>query len=214
MIKTPISMTTAGNENNSKPLVKNGVRFNTAIISPSETMTSLQIVCFFDYQKNRHYEGGTYAVNEHFGGEIDLLRRSGFFRGAVLETLLITPLLKQIPADRFLLLGLGDPEELNADRIELIGYTAVMEAIKLQVKDFCFAPSLKDAGVVLSSEKTGISEMLVKGMLRAITASAALLQNNLLKPMVLTDITLLAGQAQGAGAYKGLQRAFGVYEGN
>lgn len=200
-------MTTEGNDNINKPLVKNGVSFNTAVISPSETVTSLQIVCFFNFQKNQHYEGGTYAVNEHFGGEIHRIRKSGIFRGVALETLLITPLLKQIPAGRLLLLGLGDPEGLNLDLVELIGYTAAMEAIKLGVKDFCFAPSLKDAGIAMSFEKTDISKMLGRGMLRAITTSVALAQKNMLKPMALTDINLLAGQAQAANAYKGLQQA-------
>ena len=130
------------------------------VISPSETTTSLQIVYFFNFQKNQHYEGGTYAVNEHFGGEIHRICESGIFRGEALE---------------------GDPEELNLDFVELVGYTAAMEAVKLRVKDFCFAPSLKDAGIAMSFEKTDISKMLGRGMHRAITTSVTLSQKKTAK---------------------------------
>lgn len=51
-------------------IVKNGVSYGVKILSPSETATSLQVVCFVDFDKNQHYEGGTYAVNEHFQGAI------------------------------------------------------------------------------------------------------------------------------------------------
>jgi hypothetical protein len=203
-------MTGEANNNDLKEIMKDGVRFNIKVTSPSETITSLQIVCFFNFPKNQHYEGGTYAVNEHFGGEIHQLRKSGIFRGAALETLLITPQLRQIPAHQLLLLGLGDPEEFNLDFVELVGYTTVIEAVKLNVKDFCFAPSLKDAGLVMSFEKTDISKMLAKGILRAINTSAILSQKNLLGPIALTEINLLAGQEQAKNAYLGLQQAFGL----
>jgi hypothetical protein len=70
---------------------KDGVNYNTLVKSPSENTTSLQIVCFFDIDLNEHYEGGTYAVNEHFKGAIHDIRKSGIFKGRALETLLITP---------------------------------------------------------------------------------------------------------------------------
>ena len=85
-----------------------------------------------------------------------------------------------------------------------------MEAVKLRVKDFCFAPSLKDAGIAMSFGKTEISKRLAKGMPRAITTSVSLSQKKLLKPMVLADINLLAGQAQAANSYKGLQYALDI----
>jgi hypothetical protein len=48
--------------------------------------------------------------------------------------------------------------------IEIAGYTAVMEAVKAGVKDLCFAPNLKDAGIIMSFEKTALSQTLANGM--------------------------------------------------
>lgn len=200
-------MTAESKKNLNQPITKEGISFNTLVKSPSETITSLQVVCFFDFQKNQYYEGGTYAVNEHFGGEIHQIRQSGIFRGEKLETLLITPVRRQIPATQLLLIGLGDPEALNLELITSLGYAATLAAIQLGVKDFCFAPSLKDAGIVMSFQKTDISEQLAKGALKAIHTAKILVQTNLLPPIVLKEINLLAGEAQAVHAYEGLEMA-------
>ena len=201
-------MKTEQNKNTHVPLIRKGVQFNILAESPSETATALQVVCFFDFQKNQHYEGGTYAVNEHFGGEIHQLRKDGIFSGARLETLLLNPSSNQIPAHQLLLIGMGDPAELDLDLFKILGYTAVMEAIKIGVKDFCFAPSLKDAGIAMSFAKTDVSKTLAQGMFKALDAAAVLSAKKLIRPVALTEINLLAGQAQSANAYKGLQLAF------
>jgi len=201
-------MKTEDNENTSTPLIRNGIKFNILAESPFQTETALQVVCFFDFQKNQHYEGGTFAVNEHFNGEIHQLRKEGIFAGGTLETLLLSPSSNQIPAKQLLLLGMGDPDALDLDLFKQLGYTAVMEAIKLGVADFCFAPSLKDAGIAMSFAKTDVSKTLAQGMFKALDAAAVLSAKKLIRPVALTEINLLAGQAQSANAYKGLQLAF------
>lgn len=203
-------MTKEAGRNQYTPIFKDGVKYNTLVKSPSETITSLQVVCFFDIDLNEHYEGGTHAVNEHFKGAIHDIRKSGIFKGRALETLLIIPALKQIPAEKLLLIGLGDPAVFKLDLMEMAGYTAVMEAIKCGVKDLCFAPSLKDAGMIMSFQKTGISQTLANGMHRALTAANTLTQKSMLNPPLLKEISLLAGQAQADNSYLGLQRAFEV----
>jgi hypothetical protein len=203
-------MTTGAGTDQYTPIHKDGVNYNTLVKSPSETTTSLQIVCFFNIDLNEHYEGGTYAVNEHFKGAIHDIRKSGIFKGRALETLLITPVSKQIPSEKLLLIGLGDPGELDLDLMEIAGYTAVMEAVKAWVKDFCFAPSLKDAGIIMSFKKTDLSQTLANGMHRAFTAATALAQKSMLAPVLLNEIYLLAGQAQADNSYQGLKRAFEV----
>jgi len=202
-------MTTEGNNNSIEPFVRNGISFNTLVVSPSETITSMQIICFFDFQKNQYYSGGTYAVNQHFGNELHEIRSKGIFRGNALETLLITPCLNQIPAHLLLLIGLGDPEKLSLDLLESVGYAITMEAIKLKVTDFCFAPSLKDAGITLSFGKTSVSKALGQGIVKALKASAVLVQKNLAQPILLTKINLLAGQPQAVYGHEGLRQAFG-----
>jgi hypothetical protein len=203
-------MTTGAGKDQYTPIHKDGVNYNTLVKSPSETITSLQIVCFFDIDLNEHYEGGTYAVNEHFKGAIHDIRKSGIFKGRTMETLLITPASKQIPAEKLLLIGLGDPGALDLDLMEIAGYTAVMEAVKAGVKDFCFAPCLKDAGMIMSFKKTDLSQTLANGMHRAFTAATALAQKNMLAPVLLKEIYLLAGQAQADNSYQGLKMAFEV----
>lgn len=188
-------MTTEENTNGNIPLTDYSIKFNTVILSPSATITSLQVICFFDFQKNQHYSGGTAAVNEHFGGEIHEIRKSGIFKGLPLETLLLTPILKQIPASQLLMVGMGDPEKLSLDLLEAVAYTVTTEAIKLGVTEFCFAPSLKDAGLTLSFGKTDVATALQKGMTRAANTASELFKKNLMKPVVLTDINLLRGKA-------------------
>jgi hypothetical protein len=203
-------MTTGAGKDQYTPIHKNGVNYNTLVKSPSETTTSLQIMCFFDINLNDIYEGGTYAVNEHFKGAIHDTRKSGIFKGRALETLLIGPVSKQIPAEILLLIWLGDPGALDLNLMEIAGYTAVMEAVKAGVKDVCFAPSLKDAGITMSFKKKNLSQTLANGMHRAFTAAISLAKRNMLTPVVLKDIYLLAGQAHAENSYQGLKKAFEV----
>ena len=188
-------------------IVKNGVSYGVKILSPSETVTSLQVVCFVDFDKNQHYEGGTYAVDEHFQGAIDEIRKSGIFRGIEMQTLMLTPMLKQIPAQKLLLIGLGDPDKLSLDLFTQVGYNVVLEALKLGVSDLCFAPSIKDAGLS-GFAAADVSKALALGMNAALEATAILHQKNLAPEILLKEIYLLAGQPQGENAYQGLEEAF------
>lgn len=189
------------------PLTDQNINYNILIESPSQTKTPLQMVCFFDFDKNQHYQGGTEAVNQHFNGEIDNLRRKGIFRGNFPETLLITPKQSQIPAQKLLLIGLGDPSRLSFELLEQVGYNAVFEALKLRVDSFCFAPSLKDAGLSLP-EDLDISTALTHGMSRAVATARLLAEKNLGDEPTLREIFMLASEAQAAHAYKGLSKAF------
>ena len=190
-----------------QPVVKNGISYTVKVVSPSETVTSLQVVCFVDFTKNQHYEGGTYAVNQHFNGAIQDVRQSGIFKGNELETLLITPVLKQIPAQRLLLVGLGDPDTLNLDLFNRVGYSVVLEALKLGVSNLCFAPSIKDAGLS-GFAASDVSKALAQGMDSAVEVFTILHQKNLAPDILLNEVLLLAGQPQADNAYRGLQEAF------
>ncbi|MDQ0595034.1 hypothetical protein QFZ37_003403 [Chryseobacterium ginsenosidimutans] len=187
-------------------VVKNGVSYAIKVVSPSESVTSLQVVCFVDFTKNQHYEGGTYAVNEHFQGAIDEVRKSGIFRGNEMQTLLLTPMLKQIPAQKLLLIGLGEPDKLSLDLFNRVGYCVVLEAVKLGVPDLCFAPSIKDAGLS-GFAAADVSKALALGMNTALETASILFQKNLAPEILLKEIFLLAGQTQADNAYKGLKEA-------
>ncbi|RYZ95142.1 MAG: hypothetical protein EOP11_25400, partial [Proteobacteria bacterium] len=176
-----------------------GVKFQAVPVSPSETSTPLQMVCFLDSRLNQHYAGGTEAVDQHLSGGIKALRAADHFRGDFLETLLLEPRDGQIKAAKLLLLGLGDPEQLTLTRLESLGHLAVMEAIKLGVPSFSFAPSLKDAGLS-SFSAAEVAEVLSRGMVRALKSAHALAEKKLLPNFALEEIIFLAGAAHLASA--------------
>lgn len=191
------------------PLVNENIKYNILVESPSQTITPLQMVCFFDFSENQNYQGGTAAVNQHFNGEIDNLRKAGIFKGNFLETLLITPKQAQIPAEKLLLFGLGNPSALSFELLEQVGYYAALEALKLGVESFCFAPSLKDAGILMQPGLE-VSTALPRGMAKAISVARTLADKKLGDKVSLKEIFLLAGEAQAAYAYQGLIKAFEV----
>jgi hypothetical protein len=191
-------------------LYKN-IRIQAIPVSPSETKTPLQIVCFFDQSKNQSYAGGTEAIDDHFQGAIKRLRADDLFHGERFETLLLTPSDGEIQANRLLLLGLGNPDTLLLESLEALGRVIIQEAIKLDVKGFCFAPSLKDAG--FSALPAGdVSLALIKGMIRAIDSAQSLQERKLIPAIKLEEIVFLAGLAHVESSQAGLQKALGAFQ--
>lgn len=183
-----------------------GIRFQAIPVSPSDTNTPLQIVCFFDYSKNQTYGGGTEAVDKHFEGAIRALRADGHFRGDLLETLLLTPNKNQIPAQKLLMVGLGDPAQFNVDHMKAVGRVAMNEAIKLNVESFCFAPSIKDAGV--STVPAGdVTVSLASGMFAALDSAQYLAEKGLIPALKLKEAIFLAGPQHIENSQAGLNKA-------
>lgn len=182
------------------------VRFQAIPVSPSETDTPLQVVCFFDQTKNRTLGGGTALVNAKLGGLIEAVRADDLFRGELFETLLLTPERTHLPARRLLLIGLGDPDRLDLAALGVVGRVAVREAIKLGVPGFCFAPSLKDAGVS-TFPAADVSTALVHGMTAALAAAEALTDRGLAPAHALAEIVLLAGAQHLENSQAGLRAA-------
>ena len=185
-----------------------GVLFQVIPVSPSNTHTELQIVCFFDQSKNQTYAGGTEAVDEHFHGEIRKLRAEALFQGERFESMVIHPSQNQIPAKKLLMLGLGDPETLTLDTLASVGRIAVQEALKLKVSEFCFAPSLKDAGFS-GLPAADVSVVLARGMAKAITTAHVLNQRKLVEPVALKEVIFLAGAQHLENSQAGLKKIFG-----
>lgn len=182
----------------------NEVKFQVIPVSPSNTETPLQIVCFFDQTKNQTYGGGTELVNEHFNGAIKKMRSEDNFRGELFETLLLTPSANQIPAKKLLMIGLGDPAKISLDILSSVGRIAVQEAVKLNVETFSFAPSIKDAGISLF-EAGDVSIALAKGMIAGISSSKNLVANKLIPNFILKEIVLLAGAQHVTASQAGIK---------
>ncbi len=200
-------MTTSDHEKQSQPYhVHRSVRFQSIPVSPADTDTPLQVVCFFDQTQNQTLGGGTAAVNERLGGLIAALRAADHFRGELFETLLLTPHATQLPARRLLLVGLGDPARLSLEALGGVGRVAVREAIKLEEPSFCFAPSLKDAGFG-GFPAADVSTALALGMVSAIATAQALAERGLTPPPRLAEIVFLAGPQHLESSQAGLLKA-------
>ncbi|MFC5520781.1 M17 family peptidase N-terminal domain-containing protein [Polaromonas jejuensis] len=184
------------------------VTFKAVVMSPSATDTALQVVCFPDQTLNQTYGGGTELVDAGFKGAIRDLRREDIFRGERLETLLLQPARQQIPARNLLLIGLGDPTMLTLDTLTAVGRVAAREAIKLNVWSFCFAPSLKDAGLSLF-DASEVSVALARGMTQAISRAQTLHARGLQQDFLLEEVIFLAGTQHFESSLKGLRTAFG-----
>ncbi len=200
-------MSTSDHEKQNQPYhVHRSVRFQSIPVSPSETDTPLQVVCFFDQTRNRALAGGTAAVNDKLGGRIATLRAEDHFRGALYETLLLTPQDSQLPARRLLLIGLGDPDSLTLEALGRVGRVAVREALDLDEPSFCFAPSLKDAGFG-GFPAADVSTAIALGMVDALATAQALAQRGLTGPPRLAEIVFLAGAQHLESSQAGLRKA-------
>lgn len=186
------------------------VKFLAIPVSPADTATDLQVVCFFDQSKNQNYSGGTEAVDRSLNGAIKDLRANDYFRGARLETLLLTPMANQIPAQKLLLLGLGDPETFSSEVLESVGRLVIQEAIKLNVANVAFAPSLKDAE--FSSKATSdVSTLVAQGMMHAISSMQILAEKKLVSAFALKEVIFLAGLQHLENSQLGLKKALALH---
>jgi len=124
-----------------------GVTVKVRMQGPYDMQTPLQVVCFFRHKPaGDTAQGAAVELDERLGGLITRLRNGGAFEGRELETLLLSPPANTIPAQRLLLIGLGDEAGLSLERMEAIGKTAVREAARLGIDHVAFAPLIRDQG--------------------------------------------------------------------
>jgi hypothetical protein len=160
---------------------------------PATRETPLQVACFFEHQKGGDtLSGGTADFNTKMGGLIQQLRESGDFKGHELETLLVTPPKDTIPAEKLLLIGLGDPKTFTADRMKKVGSVAVREASKLGTTKFSFSPNVTDAGIKVVKVQD-FDKQIIEGVLESYHTQLSLAKRELAPPVVLDEFTLEAG---------------------
>jgi hypothetical protein len=182
-----------------------GVSFQVLAVSPANSNTPLQIVCFFDWTRNAVMSGGSGELNERLGGVIRTIRQERGFRGEAFESLLIVPRPHQVGPERILLFGLGDPDNLSEDHMLRIGRMAIFQATLAGVPAFAFAPDIRDAGV--SFRGADVAELLTTGMIDALRTQARLAALGIAEPLRLQQITLLAGHEHLQTSQAGLERA-------
>ena len=182
-----------------------GVKLQVLAVSPANSSTPLQIVCFFEWIRNAVMTGGSGELNDRLDGVIRKIREEHGFRGEAFESLLIVPPPHTVNPERILLFGLGDPETLSAERLTRIGRMAVFEATLAGVPAFAFAPDIRDAGVSFRGGE--VSELLITGMIDALRTQARLVELGIAEPQRLKAITLLAGHEHLHNSQAGLERA-------
>jgi hypothetical protein len=181
-----------------------GVKFQVVAVSPANSSTPLQIVCFFEWTRNSIMTGGAGELNDRLDGVLRKIRQEHGFRGEEFESLLIVPRPHKVSPERILLFGLGDPETLSAERLVRIGRMAVFEAVLAGVPAFAFAPDIRDAGV---SFRGDVSDRLVTGMMDALRTQARLAALGIAEPQRLKEVTLLAGHEHLHTSQAGLEHA-------
>lgn len=189
---------------------KDGLSIIVRAEGPATRQTPLQAACFFEHQASGDLlSGGTETFNEKMGGLIKQLRDNGDFKGHELETLVITPPAGTVPAEKILLIGLGDPKTFSADRMKKVGSVAVREAFKAGVSKISFSPNVTDAGVK-TVPVAEFDQTVIEGILESYATQKSLSKQKLVPEVVLSEFTLEAGEANVPNAAKAVEAAVGV----
>jgi len=127
-----------------KPL---GIRVSIKMDGPYMEAADLQIICLFKHQASGDtYQGAAKETDAHLGGILSALRNRGEFVGELGETFLFTPPKGSIPAERFMVIGLGEEKDLSLDSLKVVGRIAAREAVRLKAKHVAWAPVIRDEG--------------------------------------------------------------------
>lgn len=179
-----------------------GIAIEAKVQSPSSEQTPLQVVCVFEYTDGDEFNtpnalpaaaNGMVHVDKQLKGLITALRKSGKFEGHALETILITPPKGAIPAQRLLIIGLGDRTKFTPDLMISVGRTGMREALRLGVTSYAHASDLKDGG--LDSPTGLIVSNVLQGAFDAYKTELFLKDKHLTNFKPLQKLTLLAGPA-------------------
>jgi hypothetical protein len=178
-----------------------GLTVEIKVQSPSAQSTALQVACVFEYVEGDLFKppalpaalNGMLHLDQSLHGLITELRKSGKFAGHALETLLITPPKGALPAQRILLIGLGDRAAFTPELMRRVGAVGMREALRLGVSEYSHASDLKDAGI--DSPTREVAAAVVAGALDALRTERYLADHDAAPRPSPRTLTLLAGPA-------------------
>jgi hypothetical protein len=179
-----------------------GITIATAVQAPSNQQTPLQVICVFEYTEGDIFNSppalprnlnGLVHIDDALRGILTELRKSGRFEGHALETILITPPAGSMPAEKLLIIGLGDRKAFNPELMTAVGSVEMREALRLGVSSYSHASDLKDAGI--DSPTGTVAVNVIKGAVSAYETERFLKDHSLSSSQPITQITLLAGPA-------------------
>lgn len=124
-----------------------GIQTSIKMAGPFSQEADLQIICLFKHKPSGDvYQGAAKETDEKLNGLLSALRNRGEFVGDLGETILFTPPKGTIPAKRFLIIGLGDENDLSLDTLKTVGRIAAREAVRLRARRVAWAPVIRDEG--------------------------------------------------------------------
>jgi hypothetical protein len=127
-----------------KPL---GIRLSIKMVGPYMEPADLQLICLFKHKASGDtYQGAAKDTDAHLHGLLSGLRNRNEFVGELGETILFTPPRDSIPAKRFMVIGLGEEQDLSLDTLRIVGRIAVRAAVQLKAKHVAWAPVIRDEG--------------------------------------------------------------------
>jgi hypothetical protein len=127
-----------------KPL---GIQVSIKMDGPYMEAADLQIICLFKHKvAGDTYQGAAKETDAHLMGLLSAVRNRGEFVGELGETFLFTPPKGSIPAERFMVIGLGEEKDLSLDSLRVVGRLAAREAVRLKAKHVAWAPVIRDEG--------------------------------------------------------------------
>jgi len=179
-----------------------GITIATTVQSPSNQQTPLQVICVFEYTEGDIFNSppalprnlnGLVHIDDALKGMLTELRKSGRFEGHALETILITPPAGSMPAEKLLIIGLGDRKAFNPELMTSVGRVEMREALRLGVSSYSHASDLKDAGI--DSPTGAVAVNVIKGAVNAYETERFLKDRSLSSSQPIAKITLLAGPA-------------------
>lgn len=139
-----LTITPKENVFSAKPL---GIVLSIKMTGPFAEPADLQIICLLKHKPGGDtYQGAAKETDEKLHGLLSALRNRGEFVGEAGETILFTPPAGSIPAKQFMVIGLGDENNLSLDTLRLVGRIAAREAVRLKAKHVAWAPVIRDEG--------------------------------------------------------------------
>jgi hypothetical protein len=124
-----------------------GIKVSIKMDGPFMEPADLQMICLFKHKPTGDtYNGAARETDEKLGGMLSALRNRGEFVGDLGETFLFIPPKGTIPARRFMIIGLGDEQNLSLDTLRLVGRIAAREAVRLKARHVAWAPVIRDEG--------------------------------------------------------------------
>jgi hypothetical protein len=186
---------------------RSGFPVAVLVQGPADTKTELQIICLFHSDPSNTLHGSLTEMNQKLQGLLDRVRTPSQFAGELGETLLIVPMSGTIPAEKLLIIGLGDSAAFTPARMNLIGTIAFNESNRLGIRRPSFAPTILDGGV--NGFSTGeVAEQFMRGFLRARELAAQLHDIGRAPRIRVERLTFLAGAAHATDTQAGLAKAF------